>query len=199
MGIKRGQQAEVTVCVMYSITEYVSIYIVYVIWGDDVMIIMQSDFNPVSGVARALYSYQAQSAEELSFQEGALIHLIRCRHGEVCVLCTNQGLKPSETCGLLLPEYRGHKKCRLCRCHPITQCALMNHGWHKVTSSYLSGFGIRNFLLQEILANQIWAAGKQSTWRGKEVAEILEPIDYHLTNIFKNVLLTFISCETIQL
>ncbi|TMS17477.1 F-BAR and double SH3 domains protein 2 [Larimichthys crocea] len=33
--------------------------------------------------ARALYSYQAQSAEELSFQEGALIHLIRCRHGEV--------------------------------------------------------------------------------------------------------------------
>nr|XP_043897114.1 F-BAR and double SH3 domains protein 1-like isoform X2 [Solea senegalensis] len=35
------------------------------------------------GVARALYSYQAQSAEELSFQEGALIHLIRCRHGEV--------------------------------------------------------------------------------------------------------------------
>ncbi|XP_028271200.1 F-BAR and double SH3 domains protein 1-like isoform X2 [Parambassis ranga] len=35
------------------------------------------------GVARALYSYQAQSAEELSFQEGAVIHLIRCRHGEV--------------------------------------------------------------------------------------------------------------------
>ncbi|XP_018519974.1 F-BAR and double SH3 domains protein 2 isoform X2 [Lates calcarifer] len=35
------------------------------------------------GVVRALYSYQAQSAEELSFQEGALIHLIRCRHGEV--------------------------------------------------------------------------------------------------------------------
>ncbi|XP_049898464.1 F-BAR and double SH3 domains protein 2-like isoform X2 [Epinephelus moara] len=35
------------------------------------------------GVARALYSYQAQSAEELSFQEGALIHLIRCRHAEV--------------------------------------------------------------------------------------------------------------------
>ncbi|KAM9356638.1 F-BAR and double SH3 domains protein 1-like [Symphorus nematophorus] len=35
------------------------------------------------GVARALYAYQAQSAEELSFQEGALIHLIRCRHGEV--------------------------------------------------------------------------------------------------------------------
>ncbi|GLD72074.1 F-BAR and double SH3 domains protein 2-like isoform X1, partial [Lates japonicus] len=34
------------------------------------------------GVVRALYSYQAQSAEELSFQEGALIHLIRCRHGE---------------------------------------------------------------------------------------------------------------------
>ncbi|XP_041799813.1 F-BAR and double SH3 domains protein 1-like isoform X2 [Chelmon rostratus] len=35
------------------------------------------------GVARALYSYEAQSAEELSFQEGALIQLIRCRHGEV--------------------------------------------------------------------------------------------------------------------
>ncbi|XP_076595719.1 F-BAR and double SH3 domains protein 1-like [Chaetodon auriga] len=35
------------------------------------------------GVVRALYSYQAQSAEELSFQEGALIQLIRCRHGEV--------------------------------------------------------------------------------------------------------------------
>ncbi|XP_054872842.1 F-BAR and double SH3 domains protein 1 isoform X2 [Amphiprion ocellaris] len=35
------------------------------------------------GVVRALYSYQAQSAEELSFQEGALIHLICCRHGQV--------------------------------------------------------------------------------------------------------------------
>nr|XP_024656436.1 F-BAR and double SH3 domains protein 2-like [Maylandia zebra] len=35
------------------------------------------------GVARALYSYQAQSAEELSFQEGALIHLIRRPRGEV--------------------------------------------------------------------------------------------------------------------
>ncbi|XP_055015464.1 F-BAR and double SH3 domains protein 1-like isoform X2 [Boleophthalmus pectinirostris] len=35
------------------------------------------------GLARALYSYQAQSPEELSFQEGALIHLIRCKHGEV--------------------------------------------------------------------------------------------------------------------
>ncbi|XP_047440294.1 F-BAR and double SH3 domains protein 1-like [Mugil cephalus] len=35
------------------------------------------------GVARALYSYQAQSAEELSFQEGALIRLICCQHGEV--------------------------------------------------------------------------------------------------------------------
>ncbi|KAM4732994.1 F-BAR and double SH3 domains protein 1-like isoform 1-T1 [Anableps anableps] len=36
-----------------------------------------------TGVAKALYSYQAQSAEELSFQEGALIRLIRCPHGEV--------------------------------------------------------------------------------------------------------------------
>ncbi|XP_030595989.1 F-BAR and double SH3 domains protein 1-like [Archocentrus centrarchus] len=35
------------------------------------------------GVARALYSYQAQSAEELSFPEGALIHLIRRPRGEV--------------------------------------------------------------------------------------------------------------------
>ncbi|KAF3693527.1 F-BAR and double SH3 domains protein 1 [Channa argus] len=35
------------------------------------------------GVARALYSYQAQGAEELSFHEGALINLIRCPHGEV--------------------------------------------------------------------------------------------------------------------
>ncbi|KAK2849563.1 hypothetical protein Q5P01_009397 [Channa striata] len=35
------------------------------------------------GLVRALYSYQAQSAEELSFQEGALINLIRCPHGEV--------------------------------------------------------------------------------------------------------------------
>ncbi|XP_078145445.1 F-BAR and double SH3 domains protein 1-like [Centroberyx gerrardi] len=37
----------------------------------------------IRGVARALYSYQAQSTEELSFQEGALIHLLRCRQGEV--------------------------------------------------------------------------------------------------------------------
>ncbi|KAM9741549.1 F-BAR and double SH3 domains protein 1-like isoform 2-T2 [Menidia menidia] len=36
-----------------------------------------------SCLARALYAYQAQSAEELSFPEGALIHLIRCQHGEV--------------------------------------------------------------------------------------------------------------------
>ncbi|XP_073343338.1 F-BAR and double SH3 domains protein 1-like [Pagrus major] len=35
------------------------------------------------GVARALYSYQAQSAEELSFQEGALIQLKCCLHREV--------------------------------------------------------------------------------------------------------------------
>lgn len=39
-----------------------------------------------SGVARALYSYQAQSAEELSFQQGALIQLISCQRGEVCVV-----------------------------------------------------------------------------------------------------------------
>uniref|UniRef100_A0A096M475 FCH and double SH3 domains 1 n=1 Tax=Poecilia formosa TaxID=48698 RepID=A0A096M475_POEFO len=37
----------------------------------------------ILGVVKALYSYQAQSAEELSFQEGALIRLIRCLHGEV--------------------------------------------------------------------------------------------------------------------
>ncbi|KAG7241927.1 hypothetical protein INR49_024674 [Caranx melampygus] len=40
---------------------------------------LDSSFNSTS----ALYSYQAQSAEELSFQEGALIHLIRCQQGEV--------------------------------------------------------------------------------------------------------------------
>ncbi|KAM3842561.1 F-BAR and double SH3 domains protein 1-like [Diretmus argenteus] len=39
--------------------------------------------NNRRGLARALYSYQAQSAEELSFQEGALIHLLRCRQGKV--------------------------------------------------------------------------------------------------------------------
>ena len=61
--------------------------------------------NPVSGVARALYSYQAQSAEELSFQEGALIQLIRCRHAEVCVICTNIGTE-----ALLIPTFRGHTK-----------------------------------------------------------------------------------------
>lgn len=44
---------------------------------------MLIDLNLVPGVVRALYSYQAQSAEELSFQEGALIQLIRCGHGEV--------------------------------------------------------------------------------------------------------------------
>ena len=38
-----------------------------------------------AGMARALYTYQAQSAEELSFQEGALIRLLRCGQGEVCV------------------------------------------------------------------------------------------------------------------
>ncbi|KAK0156651.1 F-BAR and double SH3 domains protein 1 [Merluccius polli] len=35
------------------------------------------------GMARALFAYQAQSAEELSFHEGALIRLLRCRQGEV--------------------------------------------------------------------------------------------------------------------
>ncbi|KAM4555555.1 F-BAR and double SH3 domains protein 1-like [Odontesthes bonariensis] len=35
------------------------------------------------GQCVALYSYQAQSADELSFQEGELINLIRCQHGEV--------------------------------------------------------------------------------------------------------------------
>ncbi|XP_030225164.1 F-BAR and double SH3 domains protein 1 [Gadus morhua] len=39
--------------------------------------------GPSSGMARALYTYQAQSAEELSFQEGALIRLLRCGQGEV--------------------------------------------------------------------------------------------------------------------
>ncbi|XP_029917517.1 F-BAR and double SH3 domains protein 1-like [Myripristis murdjan] len=37
----------------------------------------------IRGVARALYSYHGQSKEELSFQEGALIHLLRFRQGEV--------------------------------------------------------------------------------------------------------------------
>ncbi|KAM9377425.1 F-BAR and double SH3 domains protein 1-like isoform 2-T2 [Pholidichthys leucotaenia] len=37
----------------------------------------------IIGVARALYNYEAQSAEELSFPEGALIHLICCPHGEL--------------------------------------------------------------------------------------------------------------------
>ena len=55
---------------------------------------IQFDLNPVLGVVRALYSYQAQSAEELSFQEGALIHLIRCRHAEVSALCTSEGPRP---------------------------------------------------------------------------------------------------------
>ncbi|XP_056144312.1 F-BAR and double SH3 domains protein 1-like [Lampris incognitus] len=36
-----------------------------------------------TGVARALYAYEAQSAEELSFQEGALIRLLRCQQREV--------------------------------------------------------------------------------------------------------------------
>ncbi|XP_034078745.1 F-BAR and double SH3 domains protein 1-like isoform X3 [Gymnodraco acuticeps] len=47
------------------------------------------------GVARALYSYQAQSAEELSFQEGALIHLIRCRHAESLLTPTMPPFSPS--------------------------------------------------------------------------------------------------------
>ncbi|CAL8358606.1 unnamed protein product [Merluccius merluccius] len=36
-----------------------------------------------AGMARALFAYQAQSSEELSFHEGALIRLLRCRQGEV--------------------------------------------------------------------------------------------------------------------
>ncbi|XP_064185467.1 F-BAR and double SH3 domains protein 1-like isoform X3 [Anguilla rostrata] len=35
------------------------------------------------GLARALYQYCGQSAEELSFQEGALIRLLRCGHSDV--------------------------------------------------------------------------------------------------------------------
>uniref|UniRef100_A0A8C5FTI3 FCH and double SH3 domains 1 n=1 Tax=Gadus morhua TaxID=8049 RepID=A0A8C5FTI3_GADMO len=41
------------------------------------------NFSSEAGMARALYTYQAQSAEELSFQEGALIRLLRCGQGEV--------------------------------------------------------------------------------------------------------------------
>lgn len=62
------------------------------------MLVIQFDLNPAPGVARALYSYQAQSAEELSFQEGALIQLTRRRHGEVCVMFTYVGPEASETC-----------------------------------------------------------------------------------------------------
>ncbi|XP_038868528.1 F-BAR and double SH3 domains protein 1-like isoform X2 [Salvelinus namaycush] len=35
------------------------------------------------GLARALYEYQGQGPEELSFPEGAVIRLLRCRQGEV--------------------------------------------------------------------------------------------------------------------
>lgn len=72
------------------------------------MLIIQFDLT--SGVARALYSYQAQSAEELSFQEGALIQLKRCRHGEVCVI-----MLKSRTRAHGLTTFRGGNTCRLCR------------------------------------------------------------------------------------
>lgn len=67
------------------------------------MLIIEFDLNSVPGVARALYSYQAQSAEELSFQEGALIHLKRCRHGEVCVV-----MLKSQTRAFVLTEAKTH-------------------------------------------------------------------------------------------
>lgn len=35
------------------------------------------------GLARALFEYQGQGPEELSFPEGAVIRLLRCRQGEV--------------------------------------------------------------------------------------------------------------------
>ncbi|XP_029627309.1 F-BAR and double SH3 domains protein 2-like isoform X1 [Salmo trutta] len=44
----------------------------------------QQGRSPQSGgLARALYEYQGQGLEELSFPEGAVIRLLRCRQGEV--------------------------------------------------------------------------------------------------------------------
>ncbi|XP_014068195.1 F-BAR and double SH3 domains protein 1 isoform X2 [Salmo salar] len=44
----------------------------------------QQGRSPQSGgLARALYEYQGQGPEELSFPEGAVIRLLRCRQGEV--------------------------------------------------------------------------------------------------------------------
>ncbi|KAG7465009.1 hypothetical protein MATL_G00171720 [Megalops atlanticus] len=43
----------------------------------------EQESSHTRGTARALYPYCGQSAEELSFPEGALIRLLRCSHGDV--------------------------------------------------------------------------------------------------------------------